>query len=278
MELKRQPTFLCIGVQKAGTSWLYEMLRQHPEICTGRPKEIHFFNRDKNFQRGWDWYLSHFAHCYEAKAIGEFTPDYLWDVAHRLDVPGYEVAENIPARVHKALPDIKLLVILRNPVDRAVSSYFHEIGANRLSPNRRLSQVGDSAGIVSKGYYSEHLGRWLEYYPRERFKIMIYEEDLARDRRSETLRSVFDHIGVDRNFRVSEPDRKYNKRRSHFDYRLSRLPGRLQELLREHTPEWIENSPYWEIPIADDELTSLRHHYQRKNSPLESLLGRALPW
>ena len=71
MALKAQATVLCIGVQKAGTSWLYEMLCRRLEIGTGDPEEIHFFNRESSIRRGRDCYLSHFEHCCEAEAVDE---------------------------------------------------------------------------------------------------------------------------------------------------------------------------------------------------------------
>ncbi|MCC5810111.1 MAG: sulfotransferase domain-containing protein, partial [Ectothiorhodospiraceae bacterium] len=173
------PTFICIGIQKAGTSWLYRMVEQHPEVLASEPKELHFFNRDHNYQRGLDWYLSHFDWTRPANAAGEFTPDYLWIRQQHSDKRGFEATPNVPERMVEAFPDLKLIVILRNPVTRAVSSYYHHIGAARLSPNRRISEVGDEWGILSMGHYADNLEHWFKYYPRDRFQILVYEEDLT---------------------------------------------------------------------------------------------------
>ncbi len=272
------PTFICIGIQKAGTSWLYRMVEQHPEVLASEPKELHFFNREHNYRRGLDWYLSHFAWNDQAKAAGEFTPDYLWVREKLGEGPALAATPNVPERMAEAFPDLQLIVILRNPVTRAVSSYYHHIGAARLSPNRRLSEVGDEWGILSMGHYADHLERWFRYYPRERFQILVYEEDLTGDARLPTLAKVFEHIGVDSEFQPSNPDSRYNKRRSHFDYRLSRLSGRMQRLARQYVPEFIKDRPYWDIPVSDEEMAQLEAYYQPHNERLEALLDRRLPW
>lgn len=278
MSQRTLPNFICIGIQKAGTSWLYSMLKQHPEVLVSEPKELHYFNRDVNYRKGWDWYLSHFQGHGTEKAVGEMTPDYLWIREEHREVPGFVATPNVPKRMAEVLPDIRLIAILRNPVTRAVSSYFHHIGAARLSPNRRITEVGDEWGILSMGYYADHLEHWYQYYPPERFQILIYEEDLLENTRPSTLRQVFEHIGVDPGFEVTNPEARYNKRRSPFDYRLSRLPGRLQGPARQYVPEFVKNSRFWDIPVSRKELDTLEEHFRSHNDRLAALLGRPLPW
>ena len=271
-----KPTFLCIGIQKAGTSWLYRMIEQHPEVCVSQPKELHFFNR--HYDKGIGWYLSHFSRDKNSKAVGEFTPDYLWTRDKHISKPGLEATPDIPARVAKNFPDLKFIAILRNPVTRAISSYFHHIGANRISPNRRISKVGDQWGILSMGHYAKHLEKWFQHFSRDQFQIFIYEEDLTEDARMHTLRNVFEHLGVDLGFQPQKLEGKYNQRRLHFDYRLSRLPGRLQRMARQYVPNSIKNMRFWEIPISNEEMESLQAYYEPHNKNLEKLLGRDLPW
>ncbi len=272
------PTFLCLGIQKAGTSWLYRMVSQHPLVHTSDPKELHFFNRDKNFRKGLEWYLGHFRARPGAQAAGEFTPDYLWIRDEHRDVLGFEATPDVPRRVVEVFPDLKFIVILRNPVTRAISSYYHHIGAARLSPNRRISAIGDQWGILSMGHYAACLERWLEHFPRERFLILFYEEDLGQERQPITLTRVFEHIGVAPSFTPTNLGARYNPRRSHFDYRLARLPGRLQKMARRYVPSIVERLPIWDIPIAQDEVTALEQYYRPHNERLEALLGRTIPW
>lgn len=102
------PDFIGIGVQRAGTTRIYELLKQHSEICmpTYR-KEVHYF--DRYYHKGERWYRSLFDHC-KGKIVGEITPAYIYD-------------EKCAERIHKLLPDVKLIAILRNPIDRAYSQF-----------------------------------------------------------------------------------------------------------------------------------------------------------
>jgi len=278
MLINNNPTFLCIGVQKTGTSWLYQMVTQHPEVCVSNPKELHYFNRTPNYTKGFDWYLSHFTCDTQTRAIGEFTPDYFWGLEEHSPCMTDEEKPNVAERIAKALPDIKIIIILRNPVNRAVSSYYHQIGAGRLSSNINLSDVHDFCGIISMGYYADHLERWYNYYSPDKFHISIYEEDFAAENKLDTLRSIFSHIGVDTNFMPNGMEDRYNQRRSHFDYRLSGLPGKIQNIAKKYTPNVIKNNQIWNIPIKQDELEALKDHYNPHNKRLQKILGRKLPW
>jgi len=101
------PDFICIGAQKAGTAWLYENLRVHPDIYMSKKKELHFF--DINFYRSLGFYSSWFEEGAD-KMKGEITPAY----------------SNLPKRrivfIRKIMPNLKLILILRNPIDRAWSA------------------------------------------------------------------------------------------------------------------------------------------------------------
>lgn len=278
MSMPCEPTFMCLGIQKSGTSWLYRMMAQHPQIAVSEPKEPHFFNRERNWARGLDWYRSLFRCDPQTRAVGEFTPDSLWIRREHRDEPGFEATPDVAARVAEHFPDVRFLVCLRDPVTRAVSSYYHHIGAARLSPNRRLRDVGDQWGILSFAYYADHLEHWFRFFPRDRFKIMIYETDLAPEHRLGTLRECFEHVGVDPDFAPERLEARYNARRSHYDYRLSRLPGRLQWACRNLVPDFVKGWSLWDIPVDEDELAHLRAHYAERNRALAELLGRELPW
>src|SRR5680860_1100775 len=114
------PTFLIAGGMRCGTTSLNAYLREHPEVSVGQPKEVHFF--DQNYERGIDWYLQHFPGSDNSKAVGEATPAYLY-------YP--EIAE----RIATTLPDVRILVLLRDPVDRAHSHYWHNRSVGREKLN-----------------------------------------------------------------------------------------------------------------------------------------------
>ena len=110
------PTFLVIGAPRSGTTWIARNLREHPEICLSKKKELHFFDRDENYERGIAYYESFFTRCSEQQhAIGEATPDYI-------HVP---VAAK---RIKEHLPHAKLIVSLRNPRDRVYSRDWNARG------------------------------------------------------------------------------------------------------------------------------------------------------
>jgi len=148
------PTFLVIGAQKSGTSWLAAMLGQHPEVFMASPKELHYFDLIENHDRGPDWYRSFFDGATHEKAIGEATPymlstpppdldDYVVDLGdppvNIAPIPG--VREDIPGLVHREYPNLQLVAFLRNPVTRAISGYQHHVNRRRMSPREPFSEA-----------------------------------------------------------------------------------------------------------------------------------------
>lgn len=158
------PSFLVIGAQRAGSSILHQILSSHPEVYVPRGrKEIHYF--DRYHHRGIDWYRSYFpdeAGAAAYRAIGEATPDYLGQP---------EVAQ----RIHALLPDCQLIVILRNPTDRAYSWYQY----CRRNRNLRLpfaDFLDSDPTALDWGLYHRHLTRYAQLFPRSAMFPVIYEE------------------------------------------------------------------------------------------------------
>jgi hypothetical protein len=198
--LRTLPGFLVIGAQKSGTTSLFQYLARHPGIALATPKEVHYF--DFNHHRGVGWYRSHFplARSLAAErraAIGEVTPGYLFD-------------PDVPARVYAHDPGLKLIALLRDPVDRALSHYHHERGRGRewrtfeqaVEDERRLDALvrrrPEDASLarvgvrrfpayLARGLYAEQLERWLELFPREQLLVVLSDE-LARDPRAALAR------------------------------------------------------------------------------------------
>ena len=108
----RLPDFLGIGTQKGGTTYLHGLLQEHPQVFLAHPKELHYFSLHHGRHVG--WYADHFADASTGQRCGEVTPYYLF---HPL------AAE----RIHAAIPNVKLVVLLRDPVERALSQYFHSL-------------------------------------------------------------------------------------------------------------------------------------------------------
>ncbi|MCK4911140.1 MAG: sulfotransferase domain-containing protein, partial [Thermodesulfovibrionales bacterium] len=110
------PNFLCVGAQKAATTTIFEVLKQHPDVYIHPAKEIHFFDSDDIYNRGMQWYLeTYFKNINHKKAIGEMTPSYMF-------------IENVPERIYKCIGNkVKLIFTYRNPADRAYSHYLMNV-------------------------------------------------------------------------------------------------------------------------------------------------------
>ena len=206
--LHRKPDFLIIGAQKAGTTSLHEHLCAHPRVAGAPEKEVHYF--DNQHARGAQWYLSRFPsrarlflrglRAGGRVACGESTPMYLF---HPL----------APQRIAELLPDARLIVLLRDPVQRAYSHYRHNrregweplpfeeaiareperlqpaLDSLRADPDRLDTRL-HAFSYLARGRYLEQLLRYEALFPRERILILSSEEYFSDPQRvyAETLR------------------------------------------------------------------------------------------
>ena len=163
---KTMPNFLVIGVKKAGTTWLYNLLKSHRCIYVPKfRKEVHFF--DWNYSKGVGWYQSFFPkkrlkEC--TKAIGEATPGYIFDNRAR-------------ERIQKHMPNDKFIITLRNPVDRLVSAYTYYRQRGGKNTFITFSRRNDKP--YKMGLYSAQLREWFKDFNREQFLILIFEECIS---------------------------------------------------------------------------------------------------
>ena len=277
--VKPCPSFLLIGGQKCGTTWFSKMLSQHKEVNNLKTKELHFFNKEGNLRKGDKWYFNQFRCNSNTLAVGEYTPNYLFCEVSEYERMESDIPKNIPLLVKQYNEDIKLIVVLRNPVKRAISAYYHHIRAGRISYKSRLKDVLHRYGIQSMGYYALHLEKWFQYFPEKNFLIFIYEEDLRKDNALKTLRRVYSHIGVNPDFMPKDAEKKYNVSGSHFKLVLRNyLNGDLSTVVDRITPRFIKQSPRWEINISGEEIDKLEEVYKPYNYRLAELLNRELPW
>ena len=207
-----KPNFLILGAQKCGTSWLRHKLSQHPDIFLS-DEEVHFFDKEFNFEKGIDWYEAQFSNVADETAIGEKTPDYLWANGDGAEGHLADVHKNI----HAYNPDLKFIVLMRDPVQRAVSAANHLIRSGRISPLvdidellvGRQQRLVDGHGIIEKGKYFEQIVAYLKYFERDQFLFLIYEEDVVANPK-EGLRNACAFLEVDSNWSFSNLDRRIN--------------------------------------------------------------------
>jgi hypothetical protein len=174
------PTYVGLGVAKAGTTLLHRWLEEHPEVCVPRAlKEVNFFTT--YYDRGLGWYRSQFDPQPGESAIGEFSVTYL----------DSDLAQ---ARIAHDLPEARCLVTLRDPVARLDSEYRDSIRlAGQRWDRRRFMSV--RAGAVERGRYGRHLKRLYERFPRERVRVFIFEELIASP--ANAARELFEFLEVD---------------------------------------------------------------------------------
>lgn len=186
------PTFIGLGAQRAGTTWAYNCLAQHPQVFMTAKKELHFFYA--HYARGIAWYESQFAGAGDARARGEISPDYMYSA---------KALENIA----RDLPAVKLFVILRGPIDRAISAYALRHDRNEgMSFGEALRQV---PSLVDRGMYCKHLDNVYNLFPAERVKVLLYDDLVARP--GVFLDELYAFVGVDTGVRPKAMGTRYNR-------------------------------------------------------------------
>lgn len=206
----QSPHFLIIGTQKGGTSSLYSALTQHPQVLRAARKEVHFF--DQYYGRGHDWYLKQFPACAGGQVTGEASPFYM---AHPL------AAE----RIARHCPDTKLIVLLRNPADRAISHYHQEYRRHHdplslpealdaeeertrsdwqaLAAGKLLTHsAAQRFSYRRRGHYAQQLAPFLQCFPREQLAIHSSEQFFQQP--FSLLPLLYHFIGVDAGFRPAD--------------------------------------------------------------------------
>ena len=244
------PGFLILGAQKAGTTALYAYLRWHPGITGPAWKEVSYF--DRHYRRGVHWYRGHFPLRPGERLVGEASPGYLF---HPL----------APERVWATVPDARLIVLLRDPVDRALSHYHHEVALGRepltfeeaieAEPERTrgeeerlvrepgyFSRAWWDYTYLARGRYADQLERWLAVFPREQL-LVVASDELAVEP-GETYGRVLEFLGA---------------------------PGHaLGSYPRVYEQSYAEMRP--------DTRRRLAEHFAEPNRRLYELLGRNLGW
>ena len=221
--LRVLPDFIIIGAAKCGTTSLYDYMIQHPDIYSASRKEIHYFDLHRT-----GWYRSNFPTIFFKKRVKNNNKQFVTGEA----TPNYLFFPNVPKEVHKMCPNVKLIILLRNPVDRAYSHYHHQIRKKLLPPreNERENLSFDDAvksekerldgeweniykdksypnekfrnfSYLSRGNYFEQIERWMEYFPKKQF-LIIKTEELNTDTQN-ILNKVFTFVGVT-NFQVKD--------------------------------------------------------------------------
>jgi hypothetical protein len=181
--MNRLPNLLIIGAQKSGTTWLYSKLAQHPEIFFSKRKEPEFFTTPEQ-SRDTSEYQSYFADAVTQRYAGEATSSYFWTYDAKSRFCRMILARrnvNVPEAIKSMLgEDVKLIVILRHPVHRAVSAYFHHVKKGRIKAGQDILTIGRRYGIIDIGFYERHFLRWESVFGPNKI-LTLFFDDVRRD-------------------------------------------------------------------------------------------------
>lgn len=229
-----------IGAQKCASSWIYSIAGSHPQIGLSTHKELDFFSY--YFDRGYRWYASHFEQTETESVMFESSPSYFHD-------------PRAPGRAHAYNADLKIILLLRDPVKRAFSNHLHEIIKGHIGPVDFEIGLLNNPAYVEQGMYATHLGKWRDVFPTDQI-LVLFAEDISFDAGA-AARRLFNFLGVDDTFKSG----LLSERRNESDRaRLPVLRGGLRaggDWMRrrglEHTLARIKATP----PVA---------HFLRANS------------
>jgi hypothetical protein len=265
--MSRLPTFIIAGAMRCGTTALNSYLREHPQVAVSSSKEVHFF--DSNWERGIDWYRDQFPGSDGAVAVGEATPNYMFR-PQALD------------RLRDTLPDVKLVVMLRNPADRAYSHYWHDRTRGKTDGefgdlvDRELAgeDIGPAA-YVDRGRYRWQIEAVLERFPGEALHVQAFEH--MRENPDRVYAAICGFIGVDQGFRpehLGSPVNAYTRFRS-LKVRdwARRLPKRGENLVARLNRRTDSGYPPMPAAVRD----RLNTEFAAANEGLSELIGHALP-
>jgi hypothetical protein len=211
------PNLVVIGGLKCGTTSLHHYLNLHPQVQMSRPKELNFFVAELNWPLGRDWYASHFRAGPPVR--GESSP-------HYTNRPRFD---GVAARMAATVPETRLIYMVRDPIDRMLSHYLHNVGGGY--EDRPLPEaLGDPhTAYVDRSRYFFQLEPYLDAFEPDRIMV-VSREELLRDR-AQTMRRVFGFLGVDEDFTSDQFEREWEtgtaKRSGRFRVmdRAVRLPG-----------------------------------------------------
>jgi hypothetical protein len=273
----RLPDFVVIGAMKAGTTSLASWLRAHPGVYMP-PRELHFFT--ENWKRGTDWYAEQFAEAAADQIVGEKTPTYI-------------LSDQALQRIRDLAPDVKLIVCVREPVERAWSHYRHwrrkgeprpfaQACAEELARGRATAALdGRAADYLAPGRYAQQLEHLTTLFDRDRV-LVVFLEELEDDPEAAFAR-VGEFLGLAAGV---TPKTLGSKENFAVTFRPLWLYG---ILLRIHfgkwAPKWLGRWVFLRMtrpdtdtePMQDALRAALRTHFAADNAALAAWLGRPLP-
>ena len=264
---QRQPDFIIIGAKKGGTRALIEFLKLHPKIKAAGP-EIHYFDKDDNFAKGMDWYLSKMPFVTADQKATEKTP-------------GYFHTKEVPKRIKAMDPEMKLLLILRDPAKRLVSDY-NQFRSKNLDQGKEYPELEEllftSEGEINGRYpplqrsiYHVHMRRWLRHFPRKQLHV-INGDQFIRSPWSE-LQKVENFLEVEP--MITENNFFFNSTKGYYCGKDIRESGPWT-CVREKCLSSAKGRP--KPPLKEGTLTALRDFFRPHNEILYKQINETYRW
>lgn len=289
----RLPDFIIIGAAKAGTTSLYRYLARHPNIFMSEPKEPNYFAHDERFKLGETWYLSLFQDARADQLCGEATTNY----------SNWPLYPDTVSRMSSLVPAVKLIYLMRHPVDRAYSHYIQLIQNIRTDdPDYKFDKtfeehISTDDSVIQSSNYMLQTEQFLERYNRDQMLFLIFEE-FIKDPQS-SLTQIANFLGIDSNFDfIGTGEVKENLNRDKESWLLrSRLTAPLKSIpggqfIADHLPQaardqiysWLKRLPqrkrieaeYIPPKMKPETRDKLLEYYRRPNEQLSEFLGRDL--
>jgi hypothetical protein len=237
------PNLVIIGAQKCGTSGLHYHLGLHPEISMSKPKELNFFIEERNWPRGTDWYARHFDPG--ARIRGEASPNYT----------AYPHHLGVPERMHATIPDAKLIYVVRDPLLRIASHWVHNYAKRREKGDLAATLAHPNTSYIVRSQYHMQLQQFLRFYDME--QILVFQQSDFRRQRADSLRTIFEFLGVDPEF--THPSFERERHATARKTRATRLAARLEKMSRSRRGRLLPPK-FW---FALDERLPLRKPIER---------------
>lgn len=239
----RLPDFIVIGAMKAGTTSLFEYLRAHPQVFMSPLKEMDFFVEERNWPRGMDWYGRRFRRAgSDVVAVGEASPSYT----------KYPEHTGVPERIAAYLPDVKLIYLVRDPIERIRSHYQHRVMVGSEHAPIESAVLRDPT-YVDVTRYAVQIERYLNWFPRESILVLTAEE--LRTQRLATMHRVHRFLQIDPDFVAPTIDREFYRtdERASSPFGLWWVRRNLKGFVPRSTRWWLRRSMNRYIP-ADQQV------------------------
>lgn len=277
-----KPNFIGLGAQKCASSWLYQVMFDHPQVFVSTPKELDFFSAF--YDRGLMWYENYFTEAGGCSARGEVSPSYLPDF-------------DAPARAKAYDPNFKIIICLRDPVARLVSNHSHDLRLAFFAGDDLSVEAGlkNNPMYVEQSFYAKHIKHWLKFFPQEQMLFLLQEE--IKQAPDAEARRVYEFLQVDVDHQSEFTDQQANasyiptSREKEAQYR--QIGQVMDKMGLKYVADRVRSSDWYQTvknknrtsvsdvvpPLKEDTRVELAKLFASDMEALATLLGRdSLPW